>query len=387
MSEGIARHELRSERLTGACQPLEQATTLPAEAFNSPEVYETEVERIFQREWLCAGRADQIPEVGDYFTLDLLGEKLVVVRDKGDEIRALSRICRHRAAEVVSGEGNARSFRCPYHAWTYRLDGRLAAAPYMDRSVEFYEASRLPEIRCEQWEGWIFVNFDPDATPLATGLAPLSKLLVNYGMSDMMALPTATFDSPFNWKVLVDNFMEAYHHIAIHRETFEPQYPARFSKIPDNEGPYSILVMPKATWESEDGEDLLARLPRAGGLDDEEESQLLAVSVYPFHLFALTAESLSWYQLLPHTHERFTLRIYSCFPRETLEGSKYKQAVEAVQAFTKLVHQQDIHACQTAWAGLNTRSFEGGRLSHLEKAIWQFNQWWINRMTEREGEL
>ncbi len=368
---------LSTERLAGAQQPLEKATTLPAAAFTDPAVYEIETSRIFEREWLCAGRADQIPEPGDYFTLDLLDEKLVVVRGRDGVVRALSRACRHRAAEVVKGEGNTRSFQCPYHAWTYGLDGRLVGAPLMGGAEGFdKERCRLPEIRSEIWEGWIFVNFDADAPPLGPRLAPLSKVLANYAMSDMVAVATATFDSPFNWKVLVDNFMEAYHHIAIHRDTFEPIFPAELSHTPDNEGPYSLLIMPAR----EEVEDPMVGLPRSGTLDPDEEGRLLAAVVYPFHLFAPTAESLAWYQLLPHGHDRFTLRIYSCFPKATLDDPAYQEAVEGVKALTKVVHHQDIEACEATWAGLGARSFESGRLCPLEKPIWQFNQWWIERM-------
>jgi phenylpropionate dioxygenase-like ring-hydroxylating dioxygenase large terminal subunit len=380
MSHGQSEVAPALDRLAAARQPLEKASTLPGDAFTSPDVYEREVERILLREWLCVGRTDQIPEPGDYFTLDLLGDKLVAVRGEDAEIRVLSRICRHRAAELVQGCGNARSFQCPYHSWTYRLDGRLVGAPYMERADGFDRAScRLPEIRSELWEGWIFANFDREAEPLDPQLAPLSKLLGNYRMSEMVAVETATFDSRFNWKVLVDNFMEAYHHIAIHRDTFEPLFPASRSHSPDNEGPYSVLFMPGPEGGAP-AECLVPGLPRVGPLDGHEEHQLVAAVVYPFHLFATSAQSLTWYQVLPVSFDRFTLRIFSCFPQQALEDATLRSFVEGLQAFTKTVHHQDIGACEAAWAGLNARSFESGRLCPLEKPIWQFNQWWIERM-------
>jgi phenylpropionate dioxygenase-like ring-hydroxylating dioxygenase large terminal subunit len=115
----------------------------------------------------------------------------------------------------------------------------MDAAERYDRS-----SCRLPELRSELWEGWIFVNFDADAEPLAPKLRPLAALLAPYRMADPVAVETAVFDSPLNWKVLLDNFMEAHHHIGVHRETFEPLFPAASSYAPDNEGPYSLLVMP-----------------------------------------------------------------------------------------------------------------------------------------------
>ncbi len=377
LSQVLSPHHLAQTR-----QPLERATTLPAEAFTSQSVYEGEIERIFLREWLCAGRIDQIPDAGDYFTLDLLGDKLVVVRGTDEQIRVLSRVCRHRAAEVVRGAGNTRSFRCPYHAWTYHLDGSLAGAPYMDGAAGFdRKTCRLPELRSELWEGWIFVNFDPDATPLGPRLTPLSRTLANYRMSEMIAVETATFDSPFNWKVLVDNFMEAYHHIAIHHDTFEPIHPAALSHSPDNEGPYALLFMPPTQTPVPGADNPLGNLPRHGSLAEDEIGTLVAAAVFPFHLFAPSGDSLAWYQILPQTFDRFTLRIFSCFPRAALENAEFEDSVRMLQEFTKVVHHQDIQACETTWAGLNSRSFTQGRLSRLEKPIWQFNQWWLERMS------
>jgi phenylpropionate dioxygenase-like ring-hydroxylating dioxygenase large terminal subunit len=382
MSDRSCEDNLTAGRFAGARQPLGEASTLPAEAFTSPAVYEREIERIFLKEWLCAGRVDQVAKAGDYFTLDLLGDKLVIVRGTDEEIRVLSRICRHRAAEVVKGAGNARSFQCPYHAWTYRLDGMLQGAPLMDERTAFdRDNCRLPQIRSEIWEGWIFVNFDPDADPLGPQLAPLSKFLANYPMSEMVAIETATFDSPYNWKVLMDNFMEAYHHIATHRQTLEPLFPGKLSSTPDNEGPYSLLLMPDKNQEasSEKAEPLF---PEVGDLDEDEARRLTVGAIFPSHLFAPAAGNLTWYQILPEAVDRFTLRIFACFPGKTLDDEKHADLVKGFQEYLKIIHNEDIGACEAVWAGLDSRSFEAGPLSHLEKPIWQFNQWWMDRMVD-----
>ena len=349
-------------------RPLAEAWTLPPEAYTDPAIYEVEIARLFRREWLCAGRVDQVSEPGDYLTLDLLGDKLVIVRDRDGTVRVLSRICRHRAAELIHGSGNARSFSCPYHAWTYRLDGSLVGAPLMEGVHNFdRDSCKLPEIRSEVWEGWIFVNFDPEAEPLAEQLEPLRKRLAPYRLADMVATETAVYPSAFNWKVLVDNFMEAYHHIAIHRETFEPAFPASRSHVPDNDDdPFAVLVMPQ-----------LEEAEHAASTHDEG---LLACVVFPFHLFAPGDGMLAWYQLLPEEVGRFTLRIYSCFPRELVGDPEQKEHIEAIQAFTRDIHQEDIGACEAVWAGLCAPMTGQGRLSPLEKAIWQFNRWWTRRM-------
>jgi phenylpropionate dioxygenase-like ring-hydroxylating dioxygenase large terminal subunit len=151
--------------------PFPEARTLPPRWYREPALYEREVEQVFRREWFCVARADQIPRSGSYLALDLLGEPLVAVRDLEGRLRVLSRVCRHRAMPVVLGRGEARSFQCPYHRWTDGLDGRLLAAPEMERTEGFDRARcRLPELRVEEFEGFVFASFDPDAVPLAPRL-------------------------------------------------------------------------------------------------------------------------------------------------------------------------------------------------------------------------
>jgi phenylpropionate dioxygenase-like ring-hydroxylating dioxygenase large terminal subunit len=355
---------LSPAQLAPARRPLAQAHTLPAAAFRSPAVYAREVERLFRRQWLCVAREEQLRAPGDYRCVDLLGEKLVLVRGRDGRVRALSRVCRHRAAEIVQGSGNASTFVCPYHAWAYHLDGRLAGAPLADRIAGFDPAAcHLPELRSECWEGFVFVSFDDGAPALGPQLAPLSRLLAPYAVADRVAWETTRYASAFNWKVLVDNFMEAYHHVATHRDTLQPLFPAADSHVPDNAGPYSLLVMPPRGASSEG-----AALP------------LVAAVVYPFHLFAATGESLAWYQIVPERHDRFTLHITSCFAPEQLADADGAARARGLHAFTRQVHEQDVAACEAVWSGLASPSFETGRLSDLEKAIWQFNQWWTERM-------
>ncbi len=364
------REFLAPESLESARSALAKATTLPANAFTSPGLYEIETERVLASSWLCAGRLDQVPNVGDYRCVDLLGDKLVMVRSQDEIVRVFSRVCRHRAAEVACGHGNTKSFQCPYHAWTYSLDGSLRGAPFMEQTANFDRRDfGLPEIRTEVWEGWVFVNFDREAEALGPQLAPLSQLLAPYRLSEMVAVETATYESPFNWKVLTDNFMEAYHHIAIHRDTLEPIYPAKESYTPENEGPYSVLMMPTAS------------KPRSQSRDFGFTDPLIAATVFPFHLFAPNEDSLTWYQIQPERHDHFKLRIYSCFPPEMIEDPDRASEIEGMQEVVRVIHHQDIEACETVWAGLNSRSFDVGPLCSLEEPIWQFNQWWIEKMT------
>jgi nitrite reductase/ring-hydroxylating ferredoxin subunit len=185
---GAALDGLLRSLLASGDQPLSRATTLPPEAYTSEGFFQLEVERIFRREWLIVGHVSQCARVGDYFTLDLLGEMIVVVR-AADRIRALSRICLHRWAPLVSGSGHARRFSCPFHKWAYGLDGQLLGAPLMDQ-VEFDPQScRLPEYRTEIVDGFIYLNFSGDAAPLAPQLSEMTQELEDRGRDLHGVLP------------------------------------------------------------------------------------------------------------------------------------------------------------------------------------------------------
>src|ERR1700677_1580089 len=166
----LPQESLLQEVMSGEGQALEHAHTLPPDAYTSEEFFKLEVERIFRREWLVIGHGSQLAKVGAYFTLDLLGEMLVVVR-AADRIRALSRVCLHRWAPVVSGSGNTKRFSCPFHKWAYALDGALVGAPLMDK-IEFdVRSCRLPGYRTEIVDGFIYLNFSGDAASISEQLA------------------------------------------------------------------------------------------------------------------------------------------------------------------------------------------------------------------------
>jgi len=378
-----ARSPLRPDRLTAeaiaaARLPESQAFSLPAEAYTSPGIYRAEIERIFLKEWLCVGRVDQIPNTNDYFSIDLLERRLIVAHGDDGEVRVLSRVCSHRGTDMAVGCGNAKTFRCPYHSWTYRNDGSLTGAPLM-KDVEGFDTRDypLPRIRSEIWEGWIFVNFDGEAVALAPRMAPVSEMLAEYGMRDLVAVEVETYDSPFNWKVLVENFMESYHHIGIHRDTLEPIWPGDAAHVPDNADPYSLLVMPSKSLEP------VGTLPPVGEkLQDWQRTALVAGVVWPTHLFAPSSDATAWYHILPHSYDRFTLRIYACYPRATLEDSKLAEEVAGRDGLVRIVHNQDIRACELTWSGLTSGLARPGRLHRLERSIWQQNQWWLDRMED-----
>lgn len=362
--------------LDRATLPEEQAWTLPPAAYVSKDVYEAEVQEIFLKNWLPVGRVEQVAAPGDYFTFELLGRPLVMVRGRDGQIRCFSRVCLHRGAEVAEGSGSTRLFLCPYHHWSYDLEGRLVAAPLTEELTDLKgEDCRLPALRVELWNGFIFVNFDADAAGLSEAITGLSEFMGPYGLEDMRLAPEGlTFDSPYNWKILVENFMEAYHHIGPHAATLRDPYPVEQSYVPDNEGgAWSVLAMPGAT-ESH------GAFPPIATLTDWRRHGLVAVTAFPTMLLAASGDGALWYQITPIAWDRFTLDIRFLLPKDSFAEPEFEARFAGWQGVVDLVHREDHAINLNVWRGLQSKMAKAGRLTRFERAIWQMNAWWCAQM-------
>lgn len=361
-----------------AALPLAEAWTLPPAAYLRDDIYALEAERIFRRSWIPLARVDQLPEPGAYLTVELMGQPLLVVHGVDGAFRAMSNVCLHRAAVVAEGAGRRKLFTCPYHAWAYDTAGKLVAAPHMDGAAGFEpERCSLPQVRTEVWEGFILANLDPGAAPFAPQAEGLRRYFERYAMADMVVVRTLTYESGWNWKILVENFMEAYHHIGPHAQTFEPVFHARDSQFPDSGGqPWSILHMPAADpAAAAQGEHMVQ------GLEDWQAGALFAAVAYPHFMFALHGNGMAWYQVFPQAADRLVLKIHICVPAFARQSPDFEQIVEASAQFTDHVHQEDIVANDLVWRGLNAPMTGQGRLSPLEAAIWQLNRWWLRNLS------
>lgn len=361
-----------SDRITA---PLARAWTLPPEAYIDPAIFARERDAIFRREWQCVGRTEHLPESGSYLSATVGDQPLIVTRDGDGELRAMSGVCLHRNMVLTTASsGQTTRFVCPYHNWTYELDGRLRSAPMMDEAEGFdAESCRLPQVRIETWHGFVFVNLDTEATPLAEQLSGLEPLVANYRFEDLRIASTTRFDSPWNWKILVENFMEAYHHIGTHRGSLQPIYPARESSVPDNGGqPWVWLDMPAKAGPE-------APSPNLPGLPEDERGKLFAAAVFPTFLFAASAGGGVWYELRVAAHDDMTIDIHQLLHADVVAEMSEEQREEGA-AVIAAIHNEDIAANVGVWQGLNSPAAEQGRLSFYEAAIWQLNQLWMARM-------
>ena len=352
---------------------LERAQTLPPHYYTDPAIWAVEQEMVFRRQWVCVGRADQVANPGDFFTFDLVGTPLVVARGKDGVLRALSASCLHRFMPVVEGSGNRTSFQCPYHLWTYGLDGQLVGAPEMEQATGFEKRDcRLPEIRLEMWEGFVFVNLDPAAEPLSPRIATMTNKLKEYRMGDMRTAAILDFPvSDWNWKITVENGLESYHHIGTHRDTLEPFFPAHFTSHDDNDGPYVYHVIP-----TKDRARMTARFAVPDGLREDQWTQLTVAAVLPTMFLAAQPDEMDWLQIIPgKAVDSHVARWWICFRPDAFDDPEFDRKLAESKAVLTVVHMQDIDACAAVWRGTTSRCAAAGRLSHLEKGVWQFDEW------------
>lgn len=367
--------DLTTEQIKRVRQPLENAYTLPPQAYLSEDIYALEEASIMRKSWLPLARVDQLPEPGQYLSLDLFGQPVMVVHSTDGEFRVMSRVCLHRAAPIAEGKGKRKLFTCPYHAWSYDTTGQLIRAPLMEGAKGFAEKDcKLPQIKTELWNGFIMANLDQDAAPFAPQVTDYSSYFEKFKLGELVVVKTLEFDSPWNWKVLVENFMEAYHHIATHAQTFEPVFRARDSKVPDNTGPWSILHMPSVHDEPAPG------LPPIEGLEDWQKRDLFATVLFPHFMIAFQGNGAAWYQIFPSAADKMLLKIHLLSPRAHLDLEGFEEAAAATAEMVNVIHQEDIDANDKVWEGLTAPLTQQGRLSPLEKSIWQINQWWLDRM-------
>ncbi len=223
--------------------PLAECESLPRWCFTSEAFFAREVERIFKRVWNLVGRIEEVAEPGDYMTVEVVGEPLIIMRDEGGSLHAFANACQHRGAQLLDGTGNCkRAILCPYHGWAFATDGRLIGAAGMERTSDFDMADwGLAEIRLEVWAGFMFVCFDQAAIDLMTYLGDITEQFASYRFEDMVLTKRWSYDLACNWKIYAENSTEDYHTATVHGGSIGKQV---CDHVPSKGGHWSSLHMP-----------------------------------------------------------------------------------------------------------------------------------------------
>jgi choline monooxygenase len=356
-----------------------EAEGLPPWCYSSRSFYQREVERIFRRSWNFIGREDEIPEPGDYMTMDFVGESLIVLRDREAQTRAFVNTCRHRGTRLLEGRGNCKAISCPYHAWVYALNGALIGAAGMEKTLNFDRAHYgLIPVRLETWQGFMFACFDPDAPDLATYLGDLPKLFESYRFADMICVRRKEYDLACNWKIYIENAMEEYHTPTVHRKSIGSQSMV----LEEGAGEWDALYMEAPKTIALLAEDAGSAFPTIPSLRGRPARGTYFTVIYPCTMFATTQDCMWWLQEFPQSPDRTKVVIGSCFPRETTLRPDFAEKVAKYYRRWDKSLPEDNAISEMQQAGLASAFSRPGRFSWHEPVVHRIALWALDRVLD-----
>lgn len=358
------------------------AESLPAPCYADPAWFEFEKATIFESEWLCVGRADRVPEPGDYFTTTLLDEPLIVVRDKSGEVRVLSAVCQHRAMTVAEGSGNCTKFTCPYHHWVYGTDGRLLGAPAMHRTEEFDKAGfGLPSLPVEVWQGFVFTTLAEDPPQLAERFAKVEPYVRNFELDRAVTPTVQSYPAmPWNWKVMFENFNDGYHASKLHQgiHDFCPSENAEFTEWDDSDG---AIVRTNRFLHIDGGFNPMqkALLPIFPSITEEERWRVTFALLPPNLMIGMAPDQVFYFRLDPKSSGTIDLEVGFVVSPKALEHELFDLLFAQSEMGVRVIVEQDIDATTRVQKGLASRFAARGRYSWQEEAQRQMNRWLVRR--------
>jgi len=357
---------------------FDDAQSLPPGIYHSSEILELEREHLFGKDWICLGRTAEIPGKGDYLCRDIIDAPVFVVRQRDDSVKAFANVCVHRASRLLSGAGHVSRISCPYHSWTYELDGQLIGAPFMSKTPGFDVANhKLKELACESWEGFIYVSLQPDPTPIDKQLSALTGLVAGFRMTDYVPVFAKEESWNTNWKCLVENYMDAYHLHRVHKDSFgkygssEEQthlFPGEdaftYHYVQEEEGPHTVNAHPDNTW-----------------LKGSDRLKTFLINIFPSHLIQLQPDMLWYLSLLPDGLDQVSIRWAVSIPAEILDSAKNRQAtIDEVMNLLHQVNSEDRPIVENVFRSSASPDASQGPLSYLERNVWEFGRYLARKL-------
>ncbi len=354
-------------------------STLPGAYYTSPVMHEIETERIFGRSWMCIGRLDSVGRPGQVFTADVAGESILVVRDRSGDLHGFINVCRHRGTRLCLAQCSevGATIRCPYHGWTYGLDGKLLAAPNLREMPDLQkEQFGLHEVAVTTWAGYLWTCLDAAVTPLSSQIAPQiearlgsTQVLDAYGLEALAVARTIVYDVKANWKALVENFTECYHCPSIHPELTAavPEFSTGYGSISGGQWHGAALAEEMEGFSSS-GKAMRAPLP---GLNGGAERLFYGVILWPNVFLILVPDHVAFFRLEPLSSEQTRVTCDWLFESSAVRDPSFDPA-DAVEILD-VTNRQDFSACERCQIGMTSRSFaNGGVLVPSEHLITDF---------------
>jgi phenylpropionate dioxygenase-like ring-hydroxylating dioxygenase large terminal subunit len=346
--------------------PINEAHHTPGYVYNSPEVLDLEKQRLFMKDWLCVGRVEELENKGDYLTHTIMGEPIVITRGQDMQLHAFYNQCRHRGVEVAQGQGNAKLFKCPYHAWTYDLQGQLIGAPFMRETKDFdIKQCKLKTIKLDTWAKWIFISFNPDVEPLDSFLKEWKDEFSMLQQENCRLAFKYETDFDCNWKFVYENLLDIYHVGVTHADSigkYQDQSSYRYHRLP--RGRLSIHYRAKTM--SATGDSLVGKMPWL----KDDDGTFARIGFLPPNLTLLARcdyvrPMVHWPVSANKTHSVG----YFLFPEEKFADPEFPEKVKQYVAFLTRVLDEDRGMILSLQRAMASDGFEPGRMSNMEAAI------------------
>ena len=368
-----------AENLAACLLPAASASTLPAVCYSDGEVHRVERDTVFRRGWIGVGRFDRWPDVGDFSAIDLGGVPVVVVRDT-DRLRAFANTCSHRSSQVMVGDGNCSRMRCPFHFWTYALDGRLLGAPSMQRTDGFdRDEHGLHEFALVERYGFVFVSLEGSPPPIDEWLGDFGEVHEASNLAGLVSTHRREFTVECNWKGFAEVFNEYYHLPYVHPGSIDSTY--------DDPDEPDVVVGAFAThFGTTQGtggllEDEQHRaLPEMPGLSDREAHGVRYSWIFPNTVIATGAEGMWMYEVYPDGPDRCRCAQVVCFPPETVAMAGFHEVAESYYERFDVAINEDIPVLEQQHLGMRSPFAGQGRFSYLEPNVARFATWYAERL-------
>ena len=378
-SEGIEQKLL--ERIKLCKLSPQQRRSLPFECYWEDSVFILEQKLIFANQWLGLGRADRLELPGEYEVFELCGQTLLLIRDQDKILRLYANTCRHRGTKLLDGTGQCQSISCPFHGWTYALDGSLKFAKTMSENPNFdFSDYSLIEYDLKEVQGFLFAFLGNQPTDLNTQLGDFSELHQPWSLNELITTRREVFEVQCNWKAFLDVFNEYYHLNNVHRTSIYNLYckPEESDKTTgDYASQFGLTAGTGALLEAQQ----LNALPKMANLDEPWSLGARYSWVFPNMTFAAGQEAIWVYEANPITSERCQVKQSICFPKNTTELPDFKEKSQAYYQRLDDALDEDIAALENQQKGLhNSPSLQGQFSTLMDANVATFAQWYANKV-------
>lgn len=393
MTRSTSRPVLTPDELASVRREYRGASLLPKRMYHDAAVFDWERANIVRRDWVMVAREEEVAEAGSYLLVELDDDPLIVVRGRDGILRAFHNVCRHRGTAVAEEPcGKVVRFQCPYHAWIYDLDGSLVRAKHTDDLDDFaFGDYGLASVALDTWQGFIFLNLDVGAAPLADQLGDLVEHWSRFDFSTLRRAHRVEYDVRANWKFIAENYSECYHCPGVHPQLnkltpydlggdFDPNgaWQGGWMELVESAETMS-LGEAGAVGGGAGGHGSAHGRPPMGGITPRDERCVYYYLLWPTTFLSIHPDYLLVHRLVPVAPDRTMVICDWLFEADTMAQPGFDPS-DAV-AFWDLTNGQDWHVCELQQRGTRSSSWIAGRYSNAEASVHAFDQMVADRYT------